>query len=124
MIKLKIKQLRDQRFIQLVNNIYKSKMGVRSAQHILKVAKAIDKEITDANTLFDKLAVEHLNPIKDKPGMFEIKEGEEHKKAMDEFAEAPVEINMPRISAQDLFHVELSAADIELLEGLLDVEQG
>jgi Zn-dependent M32 family carboxypeptidase len=122
MIKITYRQLKDPEFRDLLERIYRSKMPFRSAKRMLEIVKEFEKELDAANLLSDKLKAEHMEPSKEKPGIWLPKEGAEHTKAVEDYLNSIVEIQKPRLTAQELFHFELSASDVELLQGIIDGE--
>lgn len=120
MIKFTYRILRDANFLVLMQRIYASRMAVRSAHRLLKIMEEIQVELELSNKAFDELAEKHLVQRAD-GNSYDPKTPDEQK-FIDKFFATPVTINQPPITAQELFHVELSPNEVKLLEGIIHVD--
>lgn len=119
-IKLTYEQIRNPDFLAIGERIHSAKMAFRSAKRIADIFSKIKLELEAQRKAFDALIEKHMDDVGG--GAYKIKEGVEHEQVLKEFLATPVEIHMPRITPQELFHVELTPHEVKLLDGLIEVE--
>lgn len=120
MIKLNYGLIRNPQFLEGLDRLYRQKFGFRTTQKLSLILKAIKRELDETKQEFLKIADKHMTSLGD--GNFTLKEGDDHAAAYNAYMSTPVEINMPRISANELFHVELSPMDYDMLKDLISNE--
>jgi hypothetical protein len=120
MINLTYGQVRNQEFLDACQILFQAKLPYKSAKRVAGIFKEVRRVLEEQRWKFDALSKEHMVDKGD--GTFELKEGEEHKKAFDEFLETKVEINYSKVTLKELTHVQMTAADVEVLEGLIESE--
>jgi hypothetical protein len=121
MIRVTYGQLKNPDFLKVTNRIYQSKMGFHQALRWSGIFKALQKELEIVNKEFEVLRKEHMEDS-ETPGVAKPKDGPKHLLAVQEFLETPIDINLPRVSVNELYNIELSPQDVGLLEGLIEHE--
>jgi hypothetical protein len=125
---------RDNNFMQalarLTNHRFKDP---KAAYRVMKISKAIEKELPEAQELFLKTVKEYailddkgeiLPAEEGKHGTYKIKEGSEAawKEAYTKFQDIKSDLNWPKLTLDDIAGMDVSAADLNALELLVEVE--
>ncbi len=122
-------QIRHPEFNQVMQKIARAKAPVRVAKRIHDVLDQIDKAQEESDRINKPLADEWLEQAPGAPqGMAQLKmissaeERADVEKLFETFNAVVVEINMPRLTADELRFVEFTPADIRHVHGLVELE--
>jgi hypothetical protein len=122
-MKLTYKQVLTTQLVQFIARLQNTKMPIRTAYWLLKLAKKIDTEVSEAMLLFQKLGdnygIKDGEVYKMRPdGKHVVPEekAEEYNQELEKFLNIEFETGIEKLKASDLEAAQVSPAEITLLE--------
>lgn len=127
MIQLTWGQIRNPEFNPILDRLVRSKMkSFRTAKKLLDIARKIKSEQKKSEEMWAKVVDDYLEPVPDQPQFLRMKDSmsdqemAEAGNVIEDFNKTEVKIQLPQLTMAEAEDFEVSASDLEILDGLFE----
>lgn len=123
MIEMTWAQVREPELSAVLNRLIREKVEYKTALKMLTLVKGLESEQKKAQEMFKVITDKYMKLSEDKT-RYIIKEGQgdEAEKALNEFHTTKAKFKIPKIKADEISNLKVSAVDLALLEPMLELE--